>query len=290
MATIFKKTSARPLSDYQKRMNEASQYLCLRNPGLLRSRQQMMEEARKKVLDDGFQFAKGKSRSKKIVNTSSDHDISKPESKRQKMNQGMRENRLKELDETINDLSERISFKEKRITACLNVSDFKACDEIKDSVIELKVKRRELEAELKRLMASTRKSKWYFKRKATDASASSGKSQRCSSTSSDMQSPSPSTVDSSYELSSSGEQSKRSVQTQSLYLPQNKVIVNDLVRSSSPVSVDDTSPSLPDCIFMHDDSSDECTPPPLATDGILPLSSQSSVLPTDSNSGLSHPF
>lgn len=65
MATIYKKTSSRPLSLYQKRMNEASQKICLKNPGLLRSHQKMMECAREKIMDEGFQFVKGKSRSKK---------------------------------------------------------------------------------------------------------------------------------------------------------------------------------------------------------------------------------
>ena len=47
MATIYKKTSCRPLSEYQKRMNAAAQMLCLNNPGLLR-RRQMSIEAREK--------------------------------------------------------------------------------------------------------------------------------------------------------------------------------------------------------------------------------------------------
>lgn len=144
------------------------------------------DEARKKILDDGFQFVKGKSRSKKRsehFESSSDLDVIEPQCKRHKMDRDMRENRLKELDENVKDLSERISFKEKRITACLNISDFEACDEIKDSVIELKAKRRELKAELKHLMASIRKSKWYLKKKA--ASDSSGSSQHHNSTSSE---------------------------------------------------------------------------------------------------------
>lgn len=68
------------------------------------------------------------------------------------MNKELRETRLQEIEEQIKDVDKRISFNEKRIAACLTVSDYKACDEIKDSVIELKAKRGELKAEQKRLI------------------------------------------------------------------------------------------------------------------------------------------
>lgn len=82
-----------------------------------------------------------------------------------------------------------------RIAACLNVSDYKACDEIKDSVIQLKTTRGELQAEQKRLMTSTRKSKWYYQRKMDES--------KSSVTSSDIQTPSPSPFESSSEFSTS---------------------------------------------------------------------------------------
>ena len=65
MSTIFKKETRRPLTNYQKRINEAAQELCVANPGLLQKRKLLLDEARTKILQEGFQFVKGKSRSKK---------------------------------------------------------------------------------------------------------------------------------------------------------------------------------------------------------------------------------
>ena len=62
-------------------------------------------------------------------------------------------------ESAIKDYDERTSFKERRIAANLNISDYKACDELKDAVMELKKKKRELEAEMKRIATSNRQSK-----------------------------------------------------------------------------------------------------------------------------------
>lgn len=132
MATIFQKTSCRPLSRYQERINTASQALCENNPGLLRNRQKLLALSREKIIEGGFHFVKGMSRSKK-------GDIpQEPKQKRQKLGKELRESRLAEIVDSIKDYSDKISFKEKRISSCLNVLDYKTCDELKDSVIELK--------------------------------------------------------------------------------------------------------------------------------------------------------
>lgn len=122
MATIFKKTSSRPLTRYQQRINEASQKLATKNPGLLRSRKQLLAAAREWILEDGFQFAKGKSRSK---------NEGTPPAKRRKLNIELRESRQKEVVDTIKDYEDRILFKERRISACINISDYKSCDDLK---------------------------------------------------------------------------------------------------------------------------------------------------------------
>ena len=88
------------------------------------------------------------------------------------MNQDVCEQRTKDLEEKIKDIDDKIMFKEKRIKAALNMSDFKICDELKDQVINLKQDKRELESEKKHLGVPYRKSKWYYKRKS-DSSTSS---------------------------------------------------------------------------------------------------------------------
>ena len=137
MAIIYRKTTSRPLTDYQKRMNSAAQQLCLKSPALVKKWQLLIDEAGKKILEEGFQFVRGKNRSRKGLS----RNEGEPKPKRLKMNQVIRDSRMKELEETIKDYDERISFKERRITASLNISDYKACDELKDAVVELKKKR-----------------------------------------------------------------------------------------------------------------------------------------------------
>lgn len=166
MATIYKKESKRPLSSYQRRINEAAQELCLKNPGFLHQKKLLMEEARKKIIDEGFQFVKGKSRSKRCANS----DNTQPTSKRQRTSKDMRDERMKNIEEDCKDLNDRISYKEKRIRACENISDYKKCDELKEEISVLKQQRRELKAELKRIMKSNYQSKWYFQKRAKEAS------------------------------------------------------------------------------------------------------------------------
>ena len=169
MAIIYRKETNRPLSRYQRRMNDAAQQLCLQNPGLIRKRQLLIDTARERIIADGFQFVKGKSRSKK--NFKDDEPI--PVAKRSKLSQSFRENRIHEIEEDIRDLNDRIKFKDGRISAALNMKEYKKCDEIKEEVTTLKHKRRELEAELKRLQKSTRQSQYYYNKKAKQSSSTS---------------------------------------------------------------------------------------------------------------------
>ena len=106
MATIYRKETNRLLSTYQKRMNDASQQLCLQNPGLL----QTIEAAREKVIAGGFQFVKGNSRSKKLQN----EDDQEPVPKRPKLSQSVREKRIKEIKEDLRDLNDKIEFRHKK--------------------------------------------------------------------------------------------------------------------------------------------------------------------------------
>lgn len=165
MATIY---WSRPLTKYQLAMNKAVQQLCLTNPGLIRKRSKLMEQARSSILADGFQFMKG---------SKNDHPVdSPPPVKRQKLSQDIWDKRLKEIEEDVKDLNDRIGFKEKRIAAAVNVKDFKKCDEIKEEIITLKQSRRELEAEVKHLKHSNSQSKWHHKRKLRLSKSSSSES------------------------------------------------------------------------------------------------------------------
>lgn len=77
-----------------------------------------MEEARKKIIDEGFQFAKGKSRSKFLM----DADEQQSPTKRRKISKDKHLQRMKDIDEDCQDLTEyNIAYKEKRIIAYENL-------------------------------------------------------------------------------------------------------------------------------------------------------------------------
>jgi hypothetical protein len=176
-ATIYSKESTRPLTNYQKEINKASQTLCLQNPGLLHiKRLELIQMARQKILDDGFQFKKGKTRSKTGL-------VSDPVFKpKQPKNLEFREKRVVEIDEKIEDLNERINYKEKRIQECIGISDYEKCDFLKKEIMSLKEDIRLLLAEKDKLKTSIRKSKWYYKKKSANSDVESSASTSSSST------------------------------------------------------------------------------------------------------------
>ena len=63
-ARIYRKETSRSLTEYHKRMNKAAEEICLANPSMLRKRN---EAACTHFIEEGFQFKKGKFRSKKSI-------------------------------------------------------------------------------------------------------------------------------------------------------------------------------------------------------------------------------
>lgn len=45
ISVIYKKQDARPLTDYQKQINEGGQNICEQNPTMLRSREELLDAA-----------------------------------------------------------------------------------------------------------------------------------------------------------------------------------------------------------------------------------------------------
>ena len=58
-ATIYKKESLRPLSEYQRRINETAQDICVKNPTMLRSRKMLLVAAQEEV-NKSYKVKKGK--------------------------------------------------------------------------------------------------------------------------------------------------------------------------------------------------------------------------------------
>ena len=166
-ARIYRKEAKRPLSSNQKKMNDAAEQICLENPSMLRKRSDLIEAARSRIIEEGFQFKKGKSRSKKLLTTS------EPRSKRIKLTQQVRQIRMKNVEEDIGDIKDQISFKEKHRCAAEAIRDYKKYDEITEELTRLKHKRRELEEELKALKSKEKQSKRYKDRINSQRSNSS---------------------------------------------------------------------------------------------------------------------
>ena len=206
MAKIYRKDTDRPLTAYQKRMNEAAQDLCLQNPALLHKRTLLIEESRSKIIAEGFQFVKGKSCSKKVAGP----DEQQRPAKRRKLSKDMREQRLKEIEEDCKDIAERLTFKEKRIAAYENSREYKKCDDVKEEMMALKQKRRQLEAEAKRLKKSSSQSRWYFDFKKQRARGSHSRSTTPNSdtSKSQIEDPSSTSLTSSESTPSTPAQSK----------------------------------------------------------------------------------
>lgn len=102
MATIYKKETSRPLTNYQKQLNKAAQSLCLENPGLLcKKRSFLIETARQKIIDKGFQFKKGKTRSKKGLGEVTDSPAKR---RRLKTTQEIRDRRITEIEDKVTSL------------------------------------------------------------------------------------------------------------------------------------------------------------------------------------------
>jgi hypothetical protein len=83
-AMIYGKNSARDLSRYEQRINEASIQLCLQSPNLLSDRTLLLQEARRVVDEEGYNYKKGKSRSR-ALNPQADVSSDPPKRKRKSM-------------------------------------------------------------------------------------------------------------------------------------------------------------------------------------------------------------
>ena len=89
-AKIYRKENIRPLSDYQKKINDAAGSICIENPAMLKSRARLLSLARD-IVDSDYAFKKGKSRSKRYLTMDSSQ-------KPKKISQEIREKRIRELE------------------------------------------------------------------------------------------------------------------------------------------------------------------------------------------------
>ena len=137
----------------------------------------LLNKAKEKVMLDGYQNVKGKSRSKSATETESEG----PSKKRAKTNSEMRSREINLLEENLKTLTNRLSFKERQLDKERSMQNYKQCDLISDEMMKIRNERAELERQLSAFKKKEAKSRWYKKKpkkeKTVDESTA-GDSQR----------------------------------------------------------------------------------------------------------------
>ena len=120
-AIIFRQKGERQITRFQALVNDAAQELCLKSPALIAKKGVLLNMAQEKVRNSGYQFKKGKSRSKKAASQA-------PLPKRTKITPDLRAQRISYLQEDIKDINDQLSFKQKRCDIAASVENYKLCD------------------------------------------------------------------------------------------------------------------------------------------------------------------
>ena len=94
-----------PLSAYNARINKAVGDLCVRNPSLLSDKGELLMQARIAVDQGGYQYKKGKSRSKFY----GEQEEGAP-TKRPKLDRALRLERLSQIREEVATISQQLSL------------------------------------------------------------------------------------------------------------------------------------------------------------------------------------
>ena len=133
------------------------------DPNLLTNQGELLQKAREALLARGkYQFKKGRSCSKILDDNSAKCEC---RLKRVDVDKEARKVRITEIEESIKDIDDEISFKEKRQSQAATVHDYRQCDEISEWLSSVKEKRRLLQHELNLLRKKDMKAKWYKKGK-----------------------------------------------------------------------------------------------------------------------------
>ncbi|CAO3681538.1 unnamed protein product [Umbelopsis vinacea] len=169
-ATIYGKNSTRSLTPYEKAINEACVKLALHNPVLLADKGAMLELAKRKLLQDGYSYKRGQSRSK--LNPNAHIGDSLRDAFRQRRNQTaekLSHERKKKLNELEEKLAESITSR-RQAEALVKIrqkekdaAGLQQAKRILDAIAKEKVK---IGREISALKAQERKHQWYEKQKS----------------------------------------------------------------------------------------------------------------------------
>ena len=145
----------KPLTKYQQAVNKAALELSKQDYSLLLNRGKLFEESRVKVMEDGYEFVKGKSRVK---------GCEQPV-KRVKTTKDDRDENIKLLNQDILAKEEQIRFKEQRVAMAKNSKNWELCDKLTGEICKLRKETFELKQEVKLIKRKEAQSLWYEKSK-----------------------------------------------------------------------------------------------------------------------------
>ncbi|KAI9316760.1 hypothetical protein BX666DRAFT_2027583 [Dichotomocladium elegans] len=148
-AKIYGKRSTRSLTSYEEAINAAAVQLALQDPSLVVNKGKLFERAKHALLANGYQYKRGKSRSKLTRQLPYHHPQTKRNTEWPKIKR-----RSDALQKSVERL-QKIDVLQNRVGVLAASSDPEAISETK-----------ELMKELSKLKAKERKHQWYERRKA----------------------------------------------------------------------------------------------------------------------------
>ncbi|KAG0170567.1 hypothetical protein DFQ28_001949 [Apophysomyces sp. BC1034] len=174
-ATIYGKNASRPLTSYEVAINKASIELALETPMLLVHKGRLFELAKKKLLEQGYRYKRGRSRSK-LSSVQPEDDQAKEVLyiKRKENAQRLSDERLSKIDHLEQQVQETTARRDQHEHVLQYARKRNDTDEEKSieiALLQLESTRSDLKKEISKLKAQERKHQWYKKRK-TDRSDS----------------------------------------------------------------------------------------------------------------------
>ena len=159
---IFGKGSDKPLSHYQIEINNAALALCKEDASLLKQRNELFNQAKLKIDQDGFRCKKRQSRSK-VFGQGGVDDQQIQVTKRVKLSSEVRECRIEEVQSDIETDKDTIMLLEKEKQKCASMSKFGRAVEINEQISQHRKSMRGNQQILARLQKAEARSQKYHK-------------------------------------------------------------------------------------------------------------------------------
>lgn len=189
-ATIYGKKTSRPLTSYEEAINRASTQLALENPLLISKKGDLFDLAKKKLLDEGYRYKRGSSRSKlreKSITPPRSSSFSQHHGhqeysqqraimvKRQENAQRLSEERLEKIENLQKQVDHAIQYRqatENQLALNSACRDTLTQLAMEAELIRYEETKLKLTKEISKLKAQERKHQWYKRRKLERSTSS----------------------------------------------------------------------------------------------------------------------